>query len=120
MTYKALVPHDERPSLCPDYVGYFGDYCVFKIEDGETHWCVEMLADEALKSHGVDSLGYESVEAYLDDMGPVKCEAVHWSEEITVNFEVERDGVYEGDVKHTKKARDWAVDYRGVFCSTVW
>lgn len=114
-----LVP-DERISLCPDHVGYFDDYRVWVIEDGERHWCVEMLPEEALKSHGVDSLGYETVDEYLDDMGPVTCETVWWSKQITVTFECDREGKSVGVVKHTRMARDWAVDYRGVFCSTTW
>ena len=92
--------------------GYADDYRVFKIQDGgETHWCVEMLADEALRSHGVDCLGYDSVDDYCDDMWPVDCEPVHWSESITVTDD---DGT-----SATKTAREWAIHRRGVFCSTV-
>jgi len=105
---------EEREDKCPSVLlpGYADDYHVFVIDDGERHWCVEMLADEALKSHGVDSLGYATVDEYMDDMGPVKCEPAYWSDEITVKND---DGT-----SVTRKARDWAIDHRGVFCSTVW
>lgn len=90
---------------------YGDDYRVFKIEDGETHWLVEMLADEALEAHASE-MGYESVEKYIDDMdGDVTCEPVLWNQEITV---------MEDDGNITKLARDWAVTHRGSFCSTAY
>ena len=100
----------ERPILNP--VGYVDDYRVFLIEDGEKHWCVAMLADEALESHGIGSLGYKTVDEYNDEIGSVKCEPVYWSDEITVRYDDSR--------KVTMKARDWAIEQRGVFCSTAW
>ena len=95
-----------------DGSGYADDYRVFVIDDGERHWCVERLADEAMKAHGVDSLGYKSVEEYEDDMGPVNCEPVYWSDKITVK--------YDEGIEVTRTARDWAKEHRGVFCSTSW
>lgn len=91
---------------------YVDDYRVFRIDDGEIHYVVEMLPEEAIKSHGVDRLDYESVEAYMDDMGPIKCEVVPSMRAITVGDD---DGGSE-----TKWAREWAITHRGVFCSTCW
>jgi len=91
---------------------YGDDYRVFRIDDGEIHYVVEMRLEEAIKSHGVDGLEYKTVEEYLGDMGPIKCEVVPASQEITV-----RD---DDSGSETKIARDWAVTHRGVFCSTCW
>lgn len=113
-TGNGMTPVEEREDKYAPRAAhcYADDYRVFRIEDGESHWCVEMLADEALKSLGVESLGYKSVDEYCEDMGPVKCEPVYWSDEITVKYD---DGT-----SKTKRAREWAIEHRGVFCSTVW
>jgi hypothetical protein len=95
------------PSLC-----YADDYRVFQIDDGEIHYVVDMLPEEAIKSHGVDGLDYKTVESYLDEMGPIECEVVPASQQITVRDD---DGG-----SQTKAARDWAITHRGVFCSTCW
>jgi hypothetical protein len=107
MSEQKDTPENLGSSRC-----YGDDYRVFRIDDGETHYVVEMLPEEAIKSHGVDGLGYESVEAYLDDMGPIECEVVPPMQSITVRDD---DGGSE-----TKSARDWAASRRGVFCSTCW
>lgn len=113
MSNSKEVPSDVDGASCPSRC-YGDDYRVFRIDDGEIHYVVEMLPEDAIRSHGVDVLDYESVEAYLDDMGPIKCEVVPAMQEITVRND------HDGEECETKTARDWAITHRGVFCSTCW
>ena len=107
----AIVPETETdtdPIVC----GYLDDLRVFRIEDGETHWVVADLADEALQYHAIE-LGYDTADDYLKDANDVKCEPVLWSDSIRVRSDVDGSEV-------TMQAWEWALEGSGAFCSTNW
>jgi hypothetical protein len=91
---------------------YQDGYSVYRISDGEIHWAVEMTKSEALESHAVKSLGYGSVKEYVDDMGSVRVNELFPHEKIKV--------IYDNGRVVERKAWEWAIDHRGVFCSTCW
>jgi len=106
---------DPRPSKVSRHrpvSAYQDDYQVFRIEDGESHWVIEMTKEEALASHGVESLGYATVKEYKADMGPVRVKKLWPHEKIKVTYD-------DGRVVE-RKAWQWAIDHRGVLCSTCW
>lgn len=92
--------------------GYSGPVKIYRIDDGETHWVAATGSKVALRYHGVDSLGYESVAAYKRDLGPVSIFRLFPHEWLKVTYDC---GKVVG-----MRARDWAADQLGVFCSTVW
>lgn len=102
-----------RPSKAHRPVSAYQDeYAVWMIDDGERHWVIEMTKEEALHSHGVESLGYASVKEYKSDMGPVCIKKLWPHEEVSVTYD-------DGKVVE-RKAWEWSVDHRGVLCSTCW
>ena len=51
---------------------YQGTLKIYEIEDGETHMVSATSKEHALEFYGVKLTGYESVEEYQADMGPVE------------------------------------------------
>lgn len=89
---------------------YAEDMRVFKVDDGETHWVVAKTAEEAIEAVTIE-FGFGSVAQYRSDMNP-SCEPVFHADLITV-------GSGDDEESASKEAREWAIEKRGVFASTV-